>query len=192
MPIQLSHLNRLVPVSIPEHPPKSLAEGVLHSLSRPLGGALAWGALRTVLLGVLSGGIAPLLWLAKRRRDFWRVERVQLWHLAEWLRLTTASPQADSMRALAGALRGSRVTGFLIVAFAGFAAACLVAFVSVQGADLSSLLVFTAMPLRAPAKFAAQPQLAMYSRLYSIAMAAGFVASIVEMADRARNVRSCV
>jgi hypothetical protein len=77
--------------------PDHLAGGVLRSLSRSFRGHYSWGVITTLVLGLGSLGVLPLL---RWTRFFWqyvRLERQQLWHLAEWLRLQTAHPDADAL-----------------------------------------------------------------------------------------------
>src|SRR5258706_8331187 len=78
--------------------PDYLAGAVLQGLGRPIGEKLSWPLLRTFLLGIVSFGIVPILYLPKLFRQFVILEQQQLWHLAEWLRLHVANPQAVKLR----------------------------------------------------------------------------------------------
>jgi hypothetical protein len=79
--------------------PDHLAGGVLRSLSRSFRGAYSWGVFTTLLVGVASFGVLPLLRWTQQFHRYVRLERQQLWHLAEWLRLQTAHPDAAKLPA---------------------------------------------------------------------------------------------
>jgi hypothetical protein len=83
----------LEPSARPDH----LSAAVLHSLSRRTLG-LAWGPLKTVLLGGITFGILPLIVWPKKFSRFVVFERQQLWHLVEWLRIRTGQDEAAILR----------------------------------------------------------------------------------------------
>jgi len=79
----------------PADPPDYLSNAVLQSLSRPPLERYSWGAFTTFLFGGLSFGILPLLFAFRRGRQYRLVERDQLLHLCEWMRVQcpeTAQP----------------------------------------------------------------------------------------------------
>ena len=82
----------------PPDRPDNLSAAVLHSLSRPLRGLMAWGPLKSFVLGALTFGILPLIAWPRRFRKFVVVEQRQLWHLVEWLRVRTGDADAAKLR----------------------------------------------------------------------------------------------
>ncbi|HTL27892.1 MAG TPA: zinc ribbon domain-containing protein [Tepidisphaeraceae bacterium] len=84
---------------IPPHPrPDTLAGAVLISLSRPLGTIFSWSVVRTFVIGALSFGIVPLFAFSKRLRHSSSLERSQLWHLAEWMRVNCGEEAAPLVK----------------------------------------------------------------------------------------------
>jgi hypothetical protein len=81
----------------PDARPDDLPAAVLHSLSRPVY-RLAWGPLKTVILGGLSFGILPLISWPRKFSRYVLGEQRQLWHLAEWLRIRTGDEDAAAIR----------------------------------------------------------------------------------------------
>ncbi|MDQ3441967.1 MAG: hypothetical protein M3478_16670, partial [Planctomycetota bacterium] len=77
--------------------PDHLAGGLLRSLTRSFRGHYSWGVVTTLLLGIASFGVLPLLRWTQNFHKFVRLERQQLWHLAEWIRLQTAHPDAATL-----------------------------------------------------------------------------------------------
>jgi hypothetical protein len=77
--------------------PDHLAGGVLRSMSRSFRGNFSWGVVTTLFLAVVSFGVLPLLRWTQNLRRYVLLERQQLWHLAEWLRLQTAHPDAQTL-----------------------------------------------------------------------------------------------
>lgn len=78
-----------------------LAEAVFRSLSREHSLRPTWGAVKTILFGAITFGILPLYAWSKTFRTSATVERQQLWHLAEWLRLNSGQPDAARLTVLA-------------------------------------------------------------------------------------------
>ncbi len=68
----------------PHDAPDRLTESVVMSLSRHPSGRYSWGAIKTIVLGLFSGGLLPLLVLPLRFRQYISSERVQLKYFAEW------------------------------------------------------------------------------------------------------------
>jgi hypothetical protein len=92
-------VSNLDPTTPPTPRPDTLAGAVLISLSRPLTNIFSWSLFRTLILGTITFGIAPLLALSKRLRHSTSLERSQLWHLAEWMRTNCgedAAPLVES------------------------------------------------------------------------------------------------
>jgi hypothetical protein len=79
--------------------PDTLAGAVLISLSRPLSNIFSWSFFRTLILGAITFGIAPLFALSKRLRHSTALERAQLWHLAEWMRTNCGDDAAPLVQA---------------------------------------------------------------------------------------------
>ncbi len=80
----------------PNARPDHLSAAVLHSLSRPAR-RLAWGPVKTFILGGLTFGILPLIVWPKKFARFVVFERQQLWHLVEWLRIRTGEDEAAAL-----------------------------------------------------------------------------------------------
>jgi hypothetical protein len=105
--------------------PDYLATGVLNGLARGPHAKLSWSVFRTALVGAVTFGLAPILAWQVRFRDYVTWEQQQLWHLAEWLRLKSKSPDAAKLRQEADALRfrfdlqllASLCVAFVAVAF---------------------------------------------------------------------------
>jgi hypothetical protein len=112
----------------PPHAPDYLAGAVLQSLSRAPAERVAWGPLRSAILGAVTMGLAPLLILPRRFGQYAALESQQMWHLAEWLRLQTGRPEAEALRDQAYRLRASPLLttvgpiAFVIVAIGAIAA----------------------------------------------------------------------
>ena len=87
----LSHLE-------PRDRPDNLSSAVLHSLSRPIYGRVAWGPLKSFVLGGISFGILPLISWPKGFSRFVVAEQQQFWHLAEWLHIRTGDEDAARLR----------------------------------------------------------------------------------------------
>ncbi len=81
----------------PDARPDHLSTAVLHSLSRPVYG-LAWGPLKSLILGGITFGILPLIAWPKKFARFVTAEQQQLWHLVEWLRIRTGEDEAGKLR----------------------------------------------------------------------------------------------
>jgi hypothetical protein len=76
--------------------PDYLAGALLQSLMRPLVEPYAPRLIRTLIVAVFTFGIAPLIQLPRKLRNFAGRERDQLWHLAQWMRLQIGH-DADSL-----------------------------------------------------------------------------------------------
>jgi hypothetical protein len=94
------------PTHLP-HPPDYLAGALLQSLSRPASRRLAWSTARTTVVGLFTFGLMPLLMLPRRFGQFTAYQRQQMWHLAEWMRLHTGRPEAETLRDETARLRAS-------------------------------------------------------------------------------------
>jgi hypothetical protein len=78
--------------------PDQLSSAVVNSLSRPIGGRVLWGPLRSFVLGGISFGIWPLIAWPRRFGRIVVAEQQQIWHLVEWLRIQTGDPEAEKVR----------------------------------------------------------------------------------------------
>ena len=107
----------------PAHRPEQLAEAVVGALSREMAPRLTWGPLKTIVLGLLTGGLLPLALLPWRFQQFISAERNHLWHFAEWLRVQfPAEPETERLHAAATAgLRFRRWVWILSLALAALA-----------------------------------------------------------------------
>ncbi|CAN5447612.1 hypothetical protein BH09PLA1_BH09PLA1_15570 [soil metagenome] len=82
----------------PAHAPEALSEAVIGALTRRMNPRLTFGPIKTLLFGLLSGGLIPLLVLPKLFRDFIIGEQTHLWHFAEWLRLQFPGAETDRLQ----------------------------------------------------------------------------------------------
>jgi hypothetical protein len=82
----------------PAAPPDPLSSAVLHSLSRPIYGRVAWGPMRSFFLAAISFGIIPLIVWPRQFGRFVVAEQQQFWHLIEWLRVRTGDTEAAELR----------------------------------------------------------------------------------------------
>ena len=89
----------------PPPPPDYLAGSVVQGLSRPIGGKLAWGVLKSFFWAVASFGIIPLIAWTRSFRAYAIAEQQQYLHLAQWLRTQSDHPLARRLEEDAGELR---------------------------------------------------------------------------------------
>jgi len=82
----------------PRDRPDNLSSAVLNSLSRPIYGRVAWGPLKSFVLGGISFGILPIICWPKAFSRFVVAEQQQFWHLAEWLHIRTGDEDAAKLR----------------------------------------------------------------------------------------------
>jgi hypothetical protein len=85
--------------------PDQLAGAVLKGLSRPIGQKLSWSVVRSLVLGLLSFGVLPILAWVRSFRAYAIAEQQQYLHLAQWVRLNTDHPLARRLESEAGELR---------------------------------------------------------------------------------------
>jgi hypothetical protein len=101
--------------------PDQLGGALQQGLPRPMNPKLTWSLVRTFFLGGVTGGILPTLILPKRFRDFATAEQLQIWHLAEWLRLQTGDSESVAVtqaakRIMPGSALRQASIAFVIVA----------------------------------------------------------------------------
>lgn len=89
----------------PPPPPDYLAGAVVQGLSRPIGGKLAWGVVKSFILAVASFGVLPLVAWTRSFRAYAIAEQQQYLHLAQWLRSRSDHPLARRLEEDAGELR---------------------------------------------------------------------------------------
>jgi hypothetical protein len=83
-------MTRVAPVSFPitdEARPDALATAAMRALTREHPMPPPWGAAKSVFLGAITFGVLPLYSWPRSFRTVATIERQQLWHLAEWVRL---------------------------------------------------------------------------------------------------------
>ena len=119
--------------------PDHLAGGVLRSMSRSFRGNFSWGVVPTLFLSVVSFGVLPLLRWTQNLRRYVLLERQQLWHLAEWLRLQTAHPDAQTLPVEAEKIRWRSALAGTALAWVGALAFVFAAELFVRGAYPSPL-----------------------------------------------------
>lgn len=99
----------------PPPPPDYLAGAVLQGLARPIGYRLTWGVLKSLVLGVVTFGVLPLVAWARNFRAFATAEQQQFLHLAHWTRTNCNHPLARELERDAEALRPRPMLGRLPV-----------------------------------------------------------------------------
>jgi hypothetical protein len=97
----------------PPDRPEHLAAAVMQSLSRQLPKPQPWGPIKTLILGGVSFGMLPLLSWPKCFGAYVVAEQQQFWHLVEWLRIRTGSPQAAELKQSVRNT-GARITAWMI------------------------------------------------------------------------------
>ena len=98
-----------------------LTAAVVASLQRPAPKVMAWGTARTVIIGLLTAGLGPMVLLPARFGRYAALERSQYEHLAEWVRLRDG--QADGLKPVAWRMGFSRLWYAVTLLFATVAAA---------------------------------------------------------------------
>ncbi len=83
-----------------------LTAGVVAALQRPAPRVMAWGVGRTVVVGLLTAGLGPMVALPLKFRAYAALERLQYEHVAEWLELRGG---ADGLKPVALRLGFSRL-----------------------------------------------------------------------------------
>jgi hypothetical protein len=89
----------------PPPPPDYLAGAVLQGLSRPIGGRLSWGVLKSIILGAVSFGLLPIISWSRNFRAFMVAEQQQFLHLAQWVRQNSNHSLARQLESDARDLR---------------------------------------------------------------------------------------
>ena len=89
----------------PPPAPDPLAGAVLQGLSRPIGGRLSWSVAKSLVLGLLTFGLLPILSWLRSFRHFAIAEQQQYLHLAQWVRQNTDHPLARQLESDAEELR---------------------------------------------------------------------------------------
>jgi hypothetical protein len=89
----------------PPPPPDYLAGAVVQGLSRPIGGKLAWGVVKSFVLAVASFGVLPRVAWTRSFRAYAIAEQQQYLHLAQWLRGQSDHPLVRRLEEDAGELR---------------------------------------------------------------------------------------
>jgi hypothetical protein len=113
----------------PPPPPDYLAGAVLQGLSRPIGGKLAWGVLKSMFLALVSFGVVPLVMWTRNFRAYVVAEQQQFLHLAQWLRNHSAHPLAKRLEEDAGELRARTWMSWIAVLVVAGTAAIIAMYV---------------------------------------------------------------
>lgn len=89
----------------PPDRPDQLAGAVVSALGRPVYGSLQpWGAIKSLALGGISLGVAPLLYWPRNFGRFCVAQQQQFWHLLEWLRVRHGDADAAEIQRSLGAM----------------------------------------------------------------------------------------
>ena len=162
------------PTSITLEPPLEQdprGDALLASLRRNLGYKLAWSFPVALVVGLATAGLAPLVILLLRFRNFATGEWFQLEHVCEWMKRGYSSDPAPSRR---GAVRMVINIGFALAA-ASFAIA--IAHVS---ARRSPLHLWTLLPFM---------QASITAGAYSVVLCLGFLSLLVAVHLQRSGVR---
>src|SRR4051794_39164661 len=73
--------------------PDQLAGAVLRSLGRSYRGQLSVSPIKAAMYGVVTFGFLPLWMMVRRFRGYVALERQQLAHVADWMRIHTGGEQ---------------------------------------------------------------------------------------------------
>jgi hypothetical protein len=107
----------------PPDPPDYLAGALVQGLSRPIGSKQYWGVAKSLVLGVLSFGVLPILSWVQGFKRFAIAEQQQFLHLAQWVSANSDHPMARQLESDARELRPrgvlNFVAGLILVAMAG-------------------------------------------------------------------------
>ena len=101
-------MSTFTPTSRTTYPPPdgdAAGQAILKSLGRPIGHGQSWSVLKSLILGVLTFGVVPILSWIRGFRTFTNTEQQQLLHLAKWLRANTSHPLAKRLEDDANELR---------------------------------------------------------------------------------------
>src|SRR5262245_52950067 len=82
------HVSTFTPTSIRFDPPGTpdyLGSGVLKAFARPQPAFVSWGFLKTLILGLITCGIAPILLLPKRLRWYTAGQLANLEYARQWI-----------------------------------------------------------------------------------------------------------
>jgi len=99
-----------------QSPAEPLAGALINALSRPLGMRQTWGVFKSLFLGLLTFGVAPLFSWIKGFYTFCAGEQQQFVHLAKWVSQNTDHPEARALEAHANKLRPLGILTFLSIA----------------------------------------------------------------------------
>lgn len=111
-------MSQFQPTQVAVDPPPApdyFAVAVLQGLSRPIGGRLNWGVVKSVFLGAISFGFLPILSWTRTFRAFVNAEREQFTHLAEWVRHNSVHPLARQLESTAADMRPRAVLSWLAI-----------------------------------------------------------------------------
>ena len=129
--------------------PDDVTRAAVDSLRRPTGHRLAYTTVKTLLVGGLTGGLGPLVFLPVKFRKYAAVEQQQYRHAADWLALRSGDAEAvETLRE--SAARTGFSTSLAAVTYACVAVAVGLAALFVSRGDrlhgFDDLLAFVYLP----------------------------------------------
>lgn len=119
---QMSRFHPTSRLILPDNEPDLLAGAVHDSLTRKLYYKLSWSVGLTLIMSILTAGLAPMIAMLTWLRGVIAQHEQQLWHLAEWIRIQTGDPDALALQQSASeirfrpALAGVTVLGLILAA----------------------------------------------------------------------------
>jgi hypothetical protein len=128
----MSRFNPTARVIHPQDEPDLLAGAVLGSLTRPLYSRLSWGVGATLIVSILSAGIAPVFSMTQWLRGIIAQHEQQFWHLSEWLRIN-GDPDGAELQSAAQNVRFNFPLAILSGLFACVAVGAVVTQWSIPG-----------------------------------------------------------
>ena len=179
----------------PAHAPDSLATAVVGALTRKMSHRVTFSPIKTLVLGLISGGLIPLLMLPKLFRDFVRAERSHLWHFAEWLRLQFPGTETEKFQQAISNLRFRWWPYVLSIVLAVLAVAWAwhdVSRLSDEQITPAFLFAFTARLPHIVNEFASLPRVLIAAEGVALLLIAAHVLSIWQIVRHVHDIRGVV
>ena len=179
----------------PAHAPDALSTAVVRALSRKMNPRLTFGPIKTLLFGLVSGGLIPLIVLPKLFRDFVIGEQTHLWHFAEWLRLQFPGVETDRFQQAVAMVKfrwRPFVISLVLAALAVVWAWTDVSKLAAQQITWSFLFKFTARLPDVVREFAAVPRVLIAAQGFALLLIAAQLMSLWQVVIHVADLRRVV
>lgn len=156
---------------------------------------VTFSPIKTLILGLISGGLIPLLALPKLFRDFVIAERAQLWHFAEWLRLQYPGAETEKFQQAISHLKFRWSPYILSIVLAALAVAWAwhdVSRLSDGQVTPAFLFAFTARLPHIVNEFATLPRVLIAAQGFALLLIAAHVLSIWQIVRHVHDVGAVV